>query len=162
MFFYILIKHVLMQILFFGHTHICSCHTFDPVSSSSAEASPIVCGSAPHRCCQGGQLDTMLVCSFIAHFHILYVRLAGRRAEPAQMAGLARDELLVTFCQDKWTKQCVAPIGHKQLRSGCMMNCQTLFLFNNIFKQSWLNVLPESSTLSIGMHLFISRTSVSA
>lgn len=38
------------------------------------------------HCCQGGQLGTMLVCSFAAHFRMPQVWLAGRQAEPVQMA----------------------------------------------------------------------------
>lgn len=41
-------------------------------------------------CCQGGQLDTMLACSCITHFHMLYVRLADRHAVASSDGGDGR------------------------------------------------------------------------
>lgn len=87
------------------------------------------------HCWQGGQLDTMLVCSFAAHFHMLLCDwLAGRRSR-FRWPGLARDELWVTFCQDKWTEQCILPSSPR-----CMISCQATSSPSKAFKIGAENV----------------------
>lgn len=70
---------------------------------------------------QGGQLDTMLVCSFcrpLSHAFCVTGWQQAAGGAGSDGPGLARDELRVTFCQDKWIKQCKLP----RLRSGGMIS----------------------------------------
>ncbi len=81
------------------------------------------------HCCQGGQLDTMLVCSFAAYFHMLCVWLLAAGGAASDGPGWLRTSCEWHFV---WTNGSNNASCHRRrvwLRSASIRSCQAAFFF---------------------------------